>query len=67
MFFFPQMYEKVEGGRGKRVHLGFLEMFFSREGFTRGNFFLQIHYGTGEKVHRGKRVQVDFFSSFFYC
>jgi hypothetical protein len=29
MFFFSQMYEKVEGGGGKGVHLGFLEMFFS--------------------------------------
>jgi len=28
MFFFSQMYEKVEGGGGKGVHLGFLGMFF---------------------------------------
>jgi len=31
-------------------------MFFSREGFTGGYFFLQIHYGMGERVHRGERV-----------
>ncbi len=28
-FFFPYTYEKVEGGGGKGVHLGFLEIFFS--------------------------------------
>jgi len=28
-FFFPHMYEKVEGGGGKGVNLGFREMFFS--------------------------------------
>jgi len=60
IFFFPQMYEKVEGGGGKGVHLGFLEMFFTREGFTRGNFFLQIHYGTGRKGCR-----LIFFFPFF--
>jgi len=31
-------------------------MFFSREGFTEGYSFLQIHYGTGERVHWGERV-----------
>jgi hypothetical protein len=28
MFFFSQIYEKVEGGGGKGYILGFLEMFF---------------------------------------
>ncbi len=29
LFFFSQMYEKVEGGGGKGVHLGFREMFLA--------------------------------------
>jgi hypothetical protein len=53
----------VEGGGGKGVHFFRLNFFFIVERLRGegGNFFLQIHYGTGE------RVQVDFFSSFFYC
>ncbi len=46
-FFFPP--DVLKGGRrrGERGTFRFLEMFLSREGFTGGNFFLQIHYGTG--------------------
>jgi hypothetical protein len=57
------MYEKVEGGGGKRVHLGFLEMFFSlwslgfREGFT-GGFFFTNSLWDGGKGAPGERVQV---------
>ncbi len=36
MFFFSQMYEKVERGGGKEVHLRFLEMFFFEGGVHRG-------------------------------
>ncbi len=32
----------------------------AREGFTRGYFFLQIHYGTGEKV------QVDYLFNYLF-
>ncbi len=65
IFFFPHIYEKVEGGGGKGVHLGFSgNVFFIVKRLRRGSpgvIFLQIHYGTGERVH------LDFFSSFFYC
>jgi len=57
-FFFPRYMKrwKEEGGKG---YIGFFwKCFFhcgeGREGFIEGNFFLQIHYGTGERVHRGK-------------
>jgi hypothetical protein len=38
MFFFPQIYEKVEGGGGKGVHLGFSRnVFFIVERLRRGS------------------------------
>jgi hypothetical protein len=48
------MYEKVEGGRGERgTFRVFRNVFFIVEWLGRGSpgvFFLQIHYGTGERV-----------------
>ncbi len=38
----------------------------AREGFTGGYFFLQIHYGMGERVHRGKGCNLIFFLLFFF-
>jgi hypothetical protein len=52
---------KEEGGKG---YIFRVEMFFfivEKLGRGRGNLGFQNHYGTRE------RVQVDFFSSFFYC
>ncbi len=48
-FFFFFLPVVCKGGRrwGERGTFRFLEMFLSREGFTGGNFFLQVHYGTG--------------------
>ncbi len=66
-FFFPWIYEKVEGGGGKGVHLRFCRnVFFIVEWPRRGSpgvFFLgQIHYGTG-KGAPWERVHLEFFSS----
>jgi len=47
IFFSPQDVWKGGRRRGERGTFRFLEMFLSREGFTGGNFFLQVHYGTG--------------------
>ncbi len=63
VFFFPKYMKrwKEEGGKG---YIFILEMFFfivERLGRGTGNLGFQNHYGMGE------RVQVDFFSSFFYC
>jgi len=70
MFFFSQMYEKVEGGGGKGVHLGFLGLFFSLwsgyGGVRRRFFFFTNSLWDGGKGGFGERVQVDFFFSFFY-
>jgi hypothetical protein len=52
---------KEEGGKGLIGFSG--NVFFIVERLGRGSagvIFLQIHYGTGERVH------LDFFS-FFYC
>jgi hypothetical protein len=49
---------KEEGGKGYI----FFNCGEAREG--KGVIFLQIHYGTGGRVHRGFRVQVDFFNFF---
>jgi hypothetical protein len=54
------MYEKVEGGGGKGVHLGFREtqVFFIVEWLGRGSagviFFFKFIMGRGFRVHWGK-------------
>ncbi len=69
-FFFPLDIWKGGRRRGERGTFRVSRnVFFIVERLGRGSLgviFLQIHYGTGERVHRGFRVQVDFFSSFFY-
>ncbi len=72
MFFFPPRYTGLGGRRrGERDQKKIWKCFFhcgvAREGFIEDYFFFKIHHGTGERVHRGFRVQLDFFSSFFYC
>jgi len=59
MFFFPQRYEKVEGGRGKGVHLGFSgNVFFIVERLGRGKGYKFI-------MGQGKGCTLIFFLLFF--
>jgi hypothetical protein len=70
MFFFPEIYEKVEGGGDKGVHLRFFRNVFFHCGEAREGkgvmFFTKSLWDRGKGAPR-ERVQVDFFSSFFYC
>jgi hypothetical protein len=53
VFFFPQIYEKVEGGGGKRVHLGFSgNVFFIVEKLGRGS--LRVIFFTNSLWDGGK-------------
>ncbi len=63
VFFFPRYMKrwKEEGGKGVHFYSGNVFFIVERLGRGRGNLGFQNHYGTRE------RVQVDFFSSFFYC
>jgi len=54
MFFFSPDVWKGGRRRGERGTFRFLEMFFSREGFTRGYFFTNSLWDEGKGAPRGK-------------